>query len=185
MALSFARKPTARASPSSRCIGAGGDTNGLLYCEKGQLVLRVTKNDVWDARVLTENDPPLPALKRLKELGASGQWDGKGGEDWILPEGVSPPKADSYRSNAFPCPRACAVVRLGSVHTRDEKRASVDLNPPPDTEPPGSIDIARAAVRTGAATLRALGQANVFLIDSPQPARLEAIVPGKKLAVKP
>jgi len=281
-----------------------GDINGLLYSDKGQLVLRVTKNDVWDARVLTENDPPLPTLKRLKELGASGQWGGKGGNDWILPEGVSPPKSDSYNSNAFPCPRACAVVRLGSLHTRpswtcirpleqlmtwenraeeqvmsaegipeassgyaygpltlatdqytklkvklagsanarfftdvldthgkvlftsswldsptepqelvfelppnrqvsrlafytltkDGKRAEnriesaafegdgireiVDLNPPAHVEPSGNIDIARATVRAGSATLRALAQSNVFLIDSPQPASLGAIVPG-------
>lgn len=73
-----------------------GDLNGLLHAEKGQLVLRLTKNDVWDARLPTKNDPPLPTLARLKELGASGKWGGKNGNELILPEGVKATGKDSY-----------------------------------------------------------------------------------------
>ena len=61
-----------------------GDLNGLLYSDKDRLVLRITKNDVWDARLLTENDPPLPTLKRLKELGKESWPD----RNWILPADV-------------------------------------------------------------------------------------------------
>ena len=86
-----------------------GDLNGLLVAEKGQLVLRITKNDVWDARLPTENDPPLPTLTP-QEL--SGKWGGKRGNELILPEGVKATGNDSYHTNAYPCPRACAVVRF-------------------------------------------------------------------------
>ena len=133
-----------------------GDLNGLLYSDNGQLVLRITKNDVWDARLLTENDPPLPTLKRLKEL-ANGPWPDR---NWILPEGVAVTEKDSYHANAFPCPRACAVVKLNT---------------------PGAaakLDIARAVVQTGETnTVRALAHANVFLIESPASATLEPIRP--------
>jgi hypothetical protein len=36
-----------------------GDLSGLLWERNGVLCLRVTKNDVWDARVDTSRDPPM------------------------------------------------------------------------------------------------------------------------------
>ena len=36
-----------------------GDLSGLLWERNGVLCLRVTKNDVWDARVDTSQDPPI------------------------------------------------------------------------------------------------------------------------------
>ena len=36
-----------------------GDLSGLLWERNGVLCLRVTKNDVWDARVDTSQDPPM------------------------------------------------------------------------------------------------------------------------------
>ncbi len=137
-----------------------GDLNGLLYAEKDRLVLRITKNDVWDARLLTENDPPLPTLKRLKELG-NGPWPDR---DWILPDGVKVTRADSYQAHAFPCPRACAVVRFPL---------------PASVNHAATLDIARAVARVGTnTTARTLAQANVFLIQSPERATLESIRPG-------
>jgi len=64
-------------------ILGNGDLNGLLYEEAGSLILRISKNDVWDARLDTANDPPLPTLKRLNEL-AYGKWSDR---KWILPKG--------------------------------------------------------------------------------------------------
>jgi len=133
-----------------------GDLNGLLYSEKGQLALRITKNDVWDARLLTESDPPLPTLKRLKELG-KGTWPDR---DWILPEGVAVTRKDSYHAHAFPCPRACAIIRLNTAG------AAARLN------------IVRAVARVGDSnSVRALAQANVILVESPARATLEPIRP--------
>lgn len=89
-------------------IIGNGDINALVWTEQGAVVMTLTKNDVWDARLDTKNDPPLPTLTRIKELGKVGGPIG----DPILPEGVKWTGPDSYHSHAYPCPRACARVRL-------------------------------------------------------------------------
>ena len=47
-------------------ILGNGDINALLHAEGGNLVLRLTKNDVWDARLDSKLDPPIPTLARVK-----------------------------------------------------------------------------------------------------------------------
>lgn len=89
-------------------ILGNGDLNALVFAEGDDLVIRITKNDVWDARIDTTLDPPLPTLARLKELG-NGKWPDR---NWILPEGTTPPEADSYHAHAYPCPRICGVLRI-------------------------------------------------------------------------
>ena len=95
-----------------------GDLNGLLYSDGGGLVLRLTKNDVWDARLDAQRDPPIPTLKRLKQLGA-GQWPDR---NLILPEGSTWKGPDSYHSHSYPCPRACGLVRLGAPPSKPRWR---------------------------------------------------------------
>jgi len=95
-------------------ILGNGDINGLLFAQGGSLVLRLTKNDVWDARLETANDPPLPTLKRIKEL-AAGQWKNR---SWILPQGYTLKGPDGYHAKPYPCPRPCAVLRLGNAPGR-------------------------------------------------------------------
>jgi len=90
-------------------ILGNGDINGLLHTDGSGLVLRLTKNDVWDARLDTKLDPPLPTMKRIKEMTASGGLRGR-----ILPEGSTWRGSTSYQAHAYPCPRACAVVRIGT-----------------------------------------------------------------------
>ncbi|MDP7305887.1 MAG: hypothetical protein QGG09_22435, partial [Pirellulaceae bacterium] len=51
-------------------ILGNGDINALVYSEAGQLRLMLTKNDVWDARLDSKLDPPLPTLKLIKKLAA-------------------------------------------------------------------------------------------------------------------
>ncbi|MCF7974652.1 MAG: hypothetical protein K9N55_12605, partial [Phycisphaerae bacterium] len=36
-----------------------GDINALIYSKNDELVMHLAKNDVWDARLITEKDPPL------------------------------------------------------------------------------------------------------------------------------
>lgn len=86
-----------------------GDINALLYTEGGNVVMMLTKNDVWDARLDAKLNPPLPTLARLKEL-AAGEWPNR---DWILPAGLAWKPPDSYHAHAYPCPRACARLVLG------------------------------------------------------------------------
>jgi len=53
-----------------------GDLNALVFAEGEDLVIRITKNDVWDARLDSALNPPIPTLQRLLELG-SGAWDNR------------------------------------------------------------------------------------------------------------
>jgi len=89
-------------------ILGNGDLNGLLFAEGDDLVLMITKNDVWDARLDTKLDPPLPTLARLKELGA-GSWERR---NRILPEASTWEGRDSYQAHDHPCPRVCARARI-------------------------------------------------------------------------
>ena len=88
-----------------------GDINGLVYSEGGQLVLVLTKNDVWDARLDSKLDPPLPTLEMIKRL-ASEDAPAHGGRSTILEEGWGSHGADSYHAHPYPCPRACGRLVL-------------------------------------------------------------------------
>ena len=111
-AAAVAQAPMATSAQHALILG-NGDVNGLMHADGGSLVLRLTKNDVWDARLDSKLDPPLPTMKRIKEMTASGQTAG-GGRAWILPEGSTWRGPDSYHAHPYPCPRACAVVRIGA-----------------------------------------------------------------------
>jgi hypothetical protein len=80
---------------SEALVLGNGDLSGLLWDRNGVLCLRVTKSDVWDARVDTSQDPPM-----LQVDIPSQTW--KGGSS-------SPP---SY-SKPYPQPRCAAIIRLG------------------------------------------------------------------------
>jgi len=99
-------------------ILGNGDINALLYSDGGHLCLRLTKNDVWDARLDSKLDPPIPTLARIKEL-ARGAWPDR---KWILPEGSTWKGPDSYHAHPYPCPRTCAVVRFGAGPTKPSWR---------------------------------------------------------------
>ena len=72
-----------------------GDLSALLWERQGALCLRVTKNDVWDARVDTSADPPM-----LRVDVPHQKWSGGSG---------GPP---SY-AKPYPQPRCAAILRLG------------------------------------------------------------------------
>jgi len=88
-----------------------GDVNALVYSEGGQLKLMLTKNDVWDARLDSPRDPPLPTLALIKKLAATR---GAGFSDTqvLLEEGSMWKGPDSYHSHPYPCPRPCARLVL-------------------------------------------------------------------------
>lgn len=81
---------------NSLLIG-NGDINALLYAGSTGLRLRLTKNDVWDARVNTASDAPLAAIDIAKGS-MSGGTDSPA--SWNFP---------------YPCPLACAVLDLEST----------------------------------------------------------------------
>jgi hypothetical protein len=150
-------------------ILGNGDITALLYQNGSSLELRLTKNDVWDSRLDTRKDPPLPTLKRLKELGR-GRWENR---KWILPADWPADGEVKQRSydDVMPCPRACGVVRL-AIHPAGKG----DLS--------GRLDLAAATAQVfldkaaaPIASVRALAQTNVFLIESAEAVTLEPISP--------
>jgi hypothetical protein len=74
-----------------------GDLNALLYERHGALCLRISKNDIWDARVDTSADPPL-----LKVDVPNQKWSGGGGN---IPSWGKP----------YPTPRTAAIVNIGAA----------------------------------------------------------------------
>lgn len=101
--------PTLESILENALLIGNGDINALLYAQGGNLALMLTKNDVWDARLDSRLDPPLPTLQRIKEL-AAGNWPDR---TQVLPEGSEWKRPDSYHGHPYPCPRACGRLLLG------------------------------------------------------------------------
>ena len=91
-------------------IVGNGDVNALVYTEAGQLRIKLTKNDVWDARFDAKLDPPLPKFEWVKRL--ASQPAPHGGRSTILKDGWGNHGTDAYHAHAYPCQRACAVIAL-------------------------------------------------------------------------
>jgi len=153
-------------------IIGNGDINALVFRPDQSIVIHLTKNDVWDARLDTSSDPPIPTLDLIKRLGKSDTAfpikDSNSGS--VLPEGVKYSGPDSYHAKPYPCPRQCARIRLGQA-SKEESGAG--------SKTQGRIDLRRAAAtvtgpekNTPLVTLRALAQKNVFLIEFQGPIEL-------------
>ena len=81
---------------SESLILGNGDLYGIVWEKAGGIFLRITKNDIWDARVDTSKDGPLPKVNiRTREVTGS-----KG----------APP---SYDVHSFPEPVCAAALRIG------------------------------------------------------------------------
>jgi len=95
------------------CIIGNGDINALVYSDSGNLLLRLSKNDVWDARFDTSQDPPLLPIRKIREL-AQGDWlkTGAYGGGYLNPDG-SPYNGPNSWDKPYPCPLSCGVIRLG------------------------------------------------------------------------
>lgn len=72
-----------------------GDLSGILWQRDGGLALRVTKNDVWDARVDTSRDPAMMTVDLPNQ-----KWSGGTGSPY------------SYQT-PYPQPRCPALIRIG------------------------------------------------------------------------
>jgi hypothetical protein len=73
-----------------------GDLNALLWERGGSLCMRVTKNDIWDARIDTSGDPDLMTMDIQ-----SRTW--KGGAK----------RVPSWHGTPYPVPRCAAAVVIG------------------------------------------------------------------------
>jgi len=89
-----------------------GDVNALVHAQGGQLAMMLTKNDVWDARLDSALDPPLPTLELIERLAKEPA--PHGGRSTLLPDGWGNHGADSYHAHPYPCPRACGRLLLSN-----------------------------------------------------------------------
>ena len=110
-------------------IIGNGDINALVYSDSQSVIMNLTKNDVWDARLETLNDPPIPTLDLIKQLGVSETAFPleDNNSDYVLPEGQTWEGSDSYHTNAYPCPRQCARIIIGKSEQTIDVRCEVDL----------------------------------------------------------
>ncbi len=92
-----------------------GDLNALIYTDRGQLKLNLTKNDVWDARLDARRDPPLPTLELVKKWAFDRGATKVENDSVILDDGVQWQGPDSYHAHPYPCPRICARLTLGQA----------------------------------------------------------------------
>ena len=134
-------------------VVGNGEMNAIVYVAGNDLMLRVSKNDVWDGRIDTSEDPALPkvdpALHKLyrEKPGNPPSWN-----------------------KPYPCGVPCADIKLGTLG--NETGWEMNLN----------LAKAVATVTSSAETtaVRALAQANVFSITSRR--KLELVgVPQKFL----
>jgi Glycosyl hydrolase family 95 catalytic domain len=152
-------------------VVGNGDINALIYSDSNSLILNLTKNDVWDARVETIKDPPIPTLDLIKQLGTSDTafpLKGNNNSAYVMPEGKSWEGTDSYHSAAYPCPRQCAKIQI----TIKEKITDIE----------GEVNLlhAVALIKETDATenlvnIRALSNRNAFLIETSEQIQLEPI----------
>ena len=87
-------------------IIGNGDINALIYSGKDQLILHLAKNDVWDARLITEKDMPLLSVDVKNH-----SWKGGG----------QPPSWN----NPYPTQTPPAMIRILSIG--DVKESRIDL----------------------------------------------------------
>ena len=123
-----------------------GDLYGIVWEKDGGLFVRITKNDIWDARVDTSKDGELPRVDIATHAvtGATG----------------APP---SYEL-PYPQPRSATALRLGPVP--ENMRARLDLE---------KANVTIESAGQAHTTLRILHDRNVLLIEGPHPVTLEEI----------
>jgi len=119
-------------------VVGNGEMNGILYSNGNDMYIRVSKNDVWDARVNTSGDAALPVINP-----ATHAFTGQGAQP-------------SWNNYTYPCPAPAADIKLAAVTGQSGWNAVLDIKK------------ALATVTTSAdkTTVRVLAQSNVFYINS-------------------
>jgi hypothetical protein len=128
-------------------ILGNGDLYGIVWENNGSLCMRITKNDIWDARMDLSKDGGMPKVD-IKSGVISGPTGGPA----------------SY-NNTFPQPRCAAALRLGSLPSPGGYTAHLDIEK-------ASVTLAAQAKTT---VIRILNDRNVVLIKGPQTVDLEEI----------
>jgi hypothetical protein len=137
----------AEGQTESLIIG-NGDLYGIVWEKEGGLFLRITKNDIWDARVDTSKDGPLPKVN-IRTRAVTGS-------------GGAPP---GY-GHAFPQPLCAAALRIGASTAT---QGTLDLQRAVATLTAGKGD--KTAVRV-------LADRNVLLLTTMEAVNIEPVRGG-------
>ena len=127
-----------------------GDLYGIVWKKTDGLFMRITKNDIWDARLDTSKDGPLPKVDI-----ATGKITGS--------RGASP----SYKK-LYPQPRCAAALRFAPSKASDKKSLEAHLD----------VKKAVASIKlpdAGPTQIRILHDKNVVLINTPHAVAIEPI----------
>ena len=121
-------------------VVGNGELNAIIYSSDNDLHLRISKNDCWDMRILTQDDPPMPVVNV-----AAGTAVGHG-------------DAGSWK-HPYPTALPVAEVVLGADGQTDVTGATLDL----------ARAVATIKTAEETADVRVLAQSNVILIHSKRP----------------
>ena len=122
-------------------VVGNGELNAIVYSSGNDIRLRVSKNDCWDMRINTEENPPLPTVDVAKQTFTGEQ-------------GKAPPSWEKYvHPTALPCTDISLAAPGGQTAWKSAK-----------------LDLAKAAATVvsdaDTTTVRVLSQRNVILIES-------------------
>ena len=131
-------------------VVGNGELNAIVYASGNELRLRVSKNDCWDMRINTEENPPLPTIDVAKQTFTGEQ--GKAGPSW-----------EKYvHPTALPCTDISLAAPGGQTAWKSAK-----------------LDLAKAVVTVVSdadpTTVRVLSQRNVILVESDRAVTLNGI----------
>ena len=121
-------------------VVGNGEMNAIIYSTGNDLHLRISKNDCWDMRVDTQDDPPLPVVDV-----AAGTATGHG-------------DAGSWK-HPYPTALPVAELVLGADGQTAVTGATLDL----------ARAVATIKTAEETADVRVLAQSNVILIHSKRP----------------
>lgn len=131
-------------------VVGNGELNAIVYSSGNDIRLRVSKNDCWDMRINTEENPPLPTVDVAKQM-----FTGK--------QGKAPPGWEKY---VHPTALPCADISLAAASGQSAwKSAKLNLGKA----------VATVASDVDTTAVRVLSQRNVILIDSKRSVSLKGI----------
>ena len=131
-------------------VVGNGELNAIVYSSGNEIRLRVSKNDCWDMRINTEENPPIPTVDVAKQTFTGEQ-------------GKAPPSWEKYvHPTALPCTDIALAAPAGQTAWKSAK-----------------LDLAKAAATVvsdaDTSTVRVLSQSNVILVESVRAVALNGV----------
>lgn len=131
-------------------VVGNGELNAIVYSSGNEIRLRVSKNDCWDMRINTEENPPLPTVDVAKQS-FSGE------------QGKAPP---SWEKFVHPTALPCTDIALAAPAAQSAwKMAKLDLR----------RAVASVSSDVDTTSVRVLANRNVIVIDSARSLALNGI----------